>query len=230
LLKLAVFAFVIVNVPVDDVIVRPLIEVAVAAPIVGVVSVGEVASTKFPVPVTVQFAVVGTADPPELLHSAALFAIATRPMVPLVVMVPPVSPLLVATLVTVPEPDDGVAQVPSPRQNVVEDALVPPFRLLTDKLPVTPVDSGSPVALVRTNAVGVPSAGVTNVGEVAITALPVPVTVQFAVVGTADPPELLHSIALLAMEASPILPLEVTVPVSPLLPDTLVTVPVPLTV
>src|SRR5262249_18052618 len=70
-------------------------------PRAGVTSVGEVANTRLPVPVTVQFAVVGTAAPPELLHSAALLAMEARPMVPVVVIVPPVRPLLVATLVTV---------------------------------------------------------------------------------------------------------------------------------
>lgn len=76
---------------------------------------------------------------------------------------------------TVPEPT-GVAHVPSPRQNVVLDADVPLLRFATARLPVTPVDNGRPVALVNTRAVGVPSAGVTSVGEVASTAEPVPVT------------------------------------------------------
>ena len=42
-------------------------------------------------------------------------------------------------------------------------------------MPVTPVESGKPVALVRTTADGVPSAGVTSVGDVERTLLPVPV-------------------------------------------------------
>ena len=70
---------------------------------------------------------------------------------------------------------DGVAHVPSPRQNVVLDALVPLFRFVTGRLPVTPVVNGSPVALVSTPDAGVPRAGVTNVGLVANTAAPVPV-------------------------------------------------------
>lgn len=73
------------------------------------------------------------------------------------------------TLVTVPDPA-GVAQVPSPRQNVEELAEVPLFKWVTPKLPVTPdPPRGSPVALVSTRAVGVPSAGVTKVGDVART-------------------------------------------------------------
>jgi len=51
---------------------------------------------------------------------------------------------------------------------------VPP--LFAGKVPVTPVESGRLVALVRTRAVGVPSAGVTRVGEVANTLAPVPVS------------------------------------------------------
>jgi hypothetical protein len=50
----AVFPFVIVRVPVEEVIVSPLILVAVAAPKVGVVNVGDVASAStVPEPVVV---------------------------------------------------------------------------------------------------------------------------------------------------------------------------------
>ncbi len=52
-------------------------------------SVGPAARTRFPVPVTAQFADVGTAEPPLLLHSAPLFEMAARPTVPVVVIVPP---------------------------------------------------------------------------------------------------------------------------------------------
>jgi hypothetical protein len=79
------------------------------------------------------------------------------------------------TLVTVPEPA-GVAHAPSPRQNVDAEAEVPPFKFVTGRLPVTPVDRGNPVALVNVALVGVPRMGVTNVGEVANTAEPVPVS------------------------------------------------------
>ena len=43
--------------------------------------------------------------------------------------------------------------------------------------PVTPVDRGSPVALVKTTALGVSRAGVVSDGDVASTGLPVPVAV-----------------------------------------------------
>lgn len=52
---------------------------------------------------------------------------------------------------------------------------VPP--LASGKVPVTPVDKGNPVRLVATPEVGVPSNGVTNVGEVDRTTEPVPVEV-----------------------------------------------------
>jgi len=52
--------------------------------------------------------------------------------------------------------------------------FVPP--LAVGKVPVTPVVKGKPVALVNVALVGVPNTGVTNVGEVAKTAEPVPVS------------------------------------------------------
>jgi len=60
-----------------------------------------------------------------------------QPMLPVVVMVPPVSGELAVMLVTVPEPA-GVAQMPSPRQKVLADAALPLFRCDTPRLPVTP--------------------------------------------------------------------------------------------
>jgi hypothetical protein len=67
---------------------------------------------------------------------------------------------------------------------------VPELRFATGRLPVTPVDSGSPVAFVRTTAEGVPRAGVTSVGEFANTFAPVPVSsanaaARFALEGVA---------------------------------------------
>lgn len=70
----------------------------------------------------------------------------------------------------------GVAQVPSPRQNVVAVADVPLSRFATGRFPVTPVESGRPVAFVSVAAEGVPRFGVTKVGEVSRTTAPVPVT------------------------------------------------------
>ena len=59
-------------------------------------------------------------------------------------------------LVTVPEPA-GVAQVPSPRQNVLLEALVPLLSRLTDKLPIAWL-TGTLVAFVRSPEAIVPSA------------------------------------------------------------------------
>lgn len=74
---------------------------------------------------------------------------------------------------------DESAAVPFPYSSCEEVNVVcpvPPFD--TDRVPVTPVESGSPVAFVRTRADGVPRAGVTSVGEVARTTSPVPVHVK----------------------------------------------------
>ena len=60
-------------------------------------------------------------------------------------------------LLTLPPPA-GAAHVPSPRQNVEDDAEVPLFRFPTGRLPVTPVESGSPVAFVSVADAGVPNA------------------------------------------------------------------------
>lgn len=67
--------------------------------------------------------------------------------------------------VTVPDPPLGIAQLPSPRQNVEDDAAVPLFRFPTGRFPVTPVVNGSPVQLVSVPEVGVPRLGVTNTGD-----------------------------------------------------------------
>jgi len=73
-----------------------------------------------------------------------------------------VLPNTVPNAVGVAADGDAAAQEPSPRQKVDADALVPLFKLVTGKLPVTPVDNGKPVTLVSTPDAGVPSAGVVN--------------------------------------------------------------------
>lgn len=160
-------------------------------PKAGVTSVGLVASTLLPVPVLVtltMFLLASSAkaveavnadrfDVPELLKPA------TVSVVPLNVMLaePANAPnKLYCTCVVkppgLPPMPVGVAHEPSPRQNVVDDADVPLFRLVTGKLPVTPVLNGRPVTLVITPDAGVPKAGVTKVGLVANTFAPVPVS------------------------------------------------------
>ena len=65
-----------------------------------------------------------------------------------------------------------VTFVPPTRLGVVP-VPVPPFAM--GRTPVTPVVRGSPVALVSVILDGVPRLGVVRLGEVARTALPVPV-------------------------------------------------------
>lgn len=74
-----------------------------------------------------------------------------------------------------PVPPDGVAHVPSPRQKVDADAFVPLLRFPTGRLPVTPEESGNPVAFVSVAADGVPRFGVVNTGDMLIATTPVPV-------------------------------------------------------
>ena len=98
---------------------------------------------------------------------------------------------------------------------------VPP--LAAGSVPVTPVVSGKPVRLVATPLVGVPSNGVTRVGEVDSTLLPEPVLVV-----TPVPP-----LATASVPASVTVPEEVIGPplvVNPVVPpetSTLVTEPAP---
>jgi hypothetical protein len=55
--------------------------------------------------------------------------------------------------------------------------VVPVPPLASGNVPVTPVDNGKPVAFVNVPLCGVPRIGVTKVGLVANTLLPVPVLV-----------------------------------------------------
>jgi hypothetical protein len=57
------------------------------------------------------------------------------------------------------------------------DVVTPVPPLVTGSVPVTPVVRGSPVALVRVTAEGVPRFGVVRTGEVERTTFPVPVEV-----------------------------------------------------
>ena len=86
----------------------------------------------------------------------------------------------------------GVAQVPSPRQKVDADALVPLFRLVTGRFPVTPVERGRPVQFVRVPLEGVPNAGVVSVGLVSVLFVSVSVPAKVAsvpVVGSVTVPD-----------------------------------------
>jgi len=120
------------------------------------------------------------------VRDAALVTQVVQPTVPVVVTVPPVSGPLNVMLVTVPLPG-GAAHVPSPRQNVVALALVPEFKLVTGKLPVTSVESatapnvGAPPALPCSTVVVVPSDATTL-----IACKPLPSRILLAVSAAAD--------------------------------------------
>ena len=89
-----------------------------------------------------------------------------------------VVPLLVSTLPEVLGATNSGVEVPLPRITLLAVSVAAPVPpLATGRVPVTPVVSGRPVALVSTPEVGVPSRGVTSVGLVESTVLPVPVEV-----------------------------------------------------
>ena len=83
---------------------------------------------------------------------------------------------------------------------------VPPFA--TGKVPVTPVVKGSPVPFVSVTEVGVPRTGVTSVGLVLRTTLPVPVDVV-----TPVPPLVTASVP--ATVTTPVVAVEGVKPVVP---------------
>ena len=93
---------------------------------------------------------------------------------------------------------------------------LPPLAI--GRVPVTPVVKGRPVALVRTRAVGVPSAGVTKVGDVENTNAPLPVSSVTAAARLAlegvpkkvvtPEPRLLRPVPPLATGRVPVTPLE----------------------
>jgi hypothetical protein len=93
---------------------------------------------------------------------------------------------------------------------------VPP--LSTGRIPVTPVVKGRPVRLVATPEVGVPSKGVTSVGEVLRTVLPDPVLVV-----TPVPPEVTGSAVARTSEES-----EVIASMTPVVPSHITTIDLPL--
>jgi hypothetical protein len=68
----------------------------------------------------------------------------------------------------------------------VPSAVIPVPPLATGRVPVTPVVKGKPVAFVSTPDAGVPSTGVTKVGDVANTKEPVPVSSDITPRNSAD--------------------------------------------
>jgi len=152
-------------------------------PRAGVTSVGLVANTRAPEPVS---SVTADARLAELGVARKVATPVPRPLTP-VLMGRPVALVKVA-LEGVPRA--GVTSVglvantkaPEPVSSVTADARLAELGVarkvaMPVPRPDTPVLMGKPVALVRVALEGVPSAGVTSVGLVARTLLPVPVLV-----------------------------------------------------
>lgn len=165
-------------------------------PRVGVTSVGEVANTSAPEPVSLVTAAARLADegvprnvatpvpnpdtPVEIGKPVALVSVAALGV--------PISGVTKAGDVaktSAPVPVSFVTAAARFAEVGVARKVATPV-----PSPETPVDTGNPVALVRTPALGVPMFGVVRVGEVANTAAPVPVSsvsaaARFALVGVA---------------------------------------------
>jgi hypothetical protein len=186
---------------------RPVAFVKVAlvgVPRIGVTRVGEVAKTADPVPVSSVKAPKRLAelnDPKEV----ALPTEVTAPVkLALVVTLPAVKPEAVPVMF-VPTKADGVPRAGVTRVGLVANTKEPvpvssvtaEIRLADDGVPkkvatpvpkpLTPVEIGRPVAFVNTAELGVPNAGVTNVGEFDNTTEPVPVELVTPVPPLATP-------------------------------------------
>ena len=156
-------------------------EVALATPRIGVTSVGDVANTKAPLPVSFVTAAAKLADEGVAKNVATPVAKPLTPVeigrpVPLVSVtdwgVPKIGVTSVGdvpnTLAPVPVSSVSapakLAEVNEPREVALPDEVIAPVRLaLVVTLPAVKPDA-VPVMFVPTKAVGVPSAGVTKVG------------------------------------------------------------------
>ena len=154
----------------------------VGVPRIGVTKVGEVAKTKAPEPVSFVTA----------LARFALVGVARKAATPLPSPEMPVSTGRPVQFVRIPDvgvPSNGVTKVgdvantraPDPVSSVTAEArfaLEGVARNVATPVPrpLIPVLTGRPVQFVRVPLVGVPSRGVTNVGEVAKTSAPEPVS------------------------------------------------------
>jgi len=138
---------------------KPLMPVATGRP-VALVKVPEEG-----VPNTPPLIIKEPAEP--VLTASAVVTPVPKPLMPVATGKP-------VTLVRVPE--EGVPNTPP---LTIKEPAEPMFTASAEATPVAnpliPVETGSPVALVRVTEEGVPNAGVTSVGLVDITTLPVPV-------------------------------------------------------
>ena len=174
-------------------------------PNAGVTSVGLLANTKAPVPVSsvtaaAKFAEEGVAknvatpvprpDTPVLMgRPVALVSVAEdgvpRAGVTKVGLVAntkapvPVSPVTAAARL-------ALEGVPKKVATPVPNDVIPVPPLATGSVPVTPVVKGRPVAFVNVALEGVPSAGVTRVGELANTKAPLPVSSEITPANSLD--------------------------------------------
>jgi hypothetical protein len=197
----------------------------VASPLQKVVLLAPVPEFRFP---TGRFPVTSAArdtapneGAPPAFPCSTVVVVPREPSVETAVVFPPITNWLmvsVAAAVTFPDPA-GVAHVPSPLQNVDDDALVPEFKLVTGRLPLTSVlnttapNEGNPAALPCRTVVVVP--------------------VDASVALACDPPPTMTALdvrlaALVTHVVHPTVPLVVMVPpVSGELKVMLVMVPVP---
>lgn len=206
----------------------------VGVPRSGVVSVGEVAKTKSPVPVS-------------FVTAAARLALVAVPKKVAMFAANPETPVLIGRPVQlVSVPLDGVPSAGVTRVGEVANTRAPlPVSFVTAAArfaldgvasqvampvpsPDTPVLIGNPVQLVNVPLVGVPSTGVTSVGDVERTTVePVPV-VDAAVSAPPDAPNTV-AVTVVARAMAGVVVGFVIVKSKPFpsVPDTLVTVPPP---
>lgn len=185
-------------------------------PSIGVTSVGDVANTAAPEPVPSVNAPAKLAEVNEPSEVALPVEVIAPVRLALVVTLPAVRPAAVPVMFVPTSADGvpraGVTKVgevantraPEPvslvtaaarfaldgvPRNVATPAprdVIPVPPLATGRVPVTPVVRGRPVVLVNTPEAGVPSAGVTSVGDVANTNAPLPVSFVTAAARLAD--------------------------------------------
>jgi hypothetical protein len=163
-------------------------------PKLGVTSVGEVDNTVLPAPVEVVVPVppLETAKVPARVTAPEVAVEGVKPVVPALNELTPAAVALIwlmtyavvaSCVVFVPTVAVGAVGVPV-RSGLMErtvepvpvEVVVPVPPRATDKVPVVPATIGRSVAFVSVALEGVPRAGVTSVGEVAKTKLPVPVS------------------------------------------------------
>ena len=175
---------------------RPVALVKVAlegVPKAGVTNVGLVANTADPLPVSSVKAPASCADVNDPSEVALPTDVTAPVKLALVVTLPAVRPAAVPVMF-VPTSAEGVPRAGVTSVGLVANTNAPvPVSSVTavrrfalegvarkvatpEPRPLTPVEIGRPVALVKVADDGVPSAGVTSVGDVANTAEPLPVS------------------------------------------------------